>query len=78
MNINLSFIFEILAAVCTITSVYYIAKPKLFGQYLMFISNTMWVIFSILNGHIFLLFQNIILLILTIIAIINWKRKGIY
>ena len=70
-------ILEIIATVLVLVGVYLIAIPNIKGQYLLFIAQVLWCIFSAINMHIFLCIQSFVLLILNLYAIRNWLKKGV-
>jgi len=70
-------IIELSATILILLSVYLISIPKLLGQKIMIIGQLLWIIFAFLTKSYFFLIQSIILLFFNILAIINWKKKGI-
>ena len=57
--------------------VYYVSKPKLRGQYLIVGADITWLIYSILTKQYALAVQSLVLLVIGVTAIRNWKQKGI-
>lgn len=66
-----------LATALVLSAVYYIAKPKLRGQYLILAAECTWAIYSIGTGQWALLIQSLVLFLIGLTAVRNWKRKGI-
>jgi hydrogenase-4 membrane subunit HyfE len=70
---NLSY----LATALVLSAVYYISKPKLRGQYLIVSADITWLAYSLFTKQWALAIQSVVLLIIGISAIKNWKKKGI-
>ena len=66
-----------LATSLVLSAVYYISKPKLRGQYLIIGADLTWLTYSILTKQYALSLQSIVLLIIGLSAVRNWKAKGI-
>lgn len=66
-----------LATALVLSAVYYISKPKLRGQYLIVGADIIWLVYSFLTEQYALSIQSIVLLIIGLSAISNWKKKGI-
>ena len=76
-SILVTVILEILAAMITIVAVWLISIPKIEGLYLILFAQFLWATFSIINYHLWLFIQSLILLLININAIKNWKKKQI-
>lgn len=70
-------IVEILASVITLVGVTLISIPKRIGIYVLLVGDFLWILFSYLTNHYFLLSQNVYLLLINIYAVYSWKKKGI-
>jgi hypothetical protein len=70
-------IFELSATIITIIGILYTTIPKRVGLYWLIVGTILWGIYAILNSSWFLLSQEIFLIFLNIIALKNWKNKGI-
>lgn len=66
-----------LATALVLSAVYFISKPKLRGQYLIIAADITWLIYSCLTLQWALAIQSLVLLIIGISAVKNWKEKGI-
>ena len=70
-------IVEILASIITLIGVTLISIPRRIGIIVLIIGDILWILFSYISNHYFLLLQNAYLLIINIYAIYSWKKKGI-
>ncbi len=66
-----------LATSLVLSAVYFISKPKLRGQYLILCADFTWGVYSLLTHQYALTLQSIILFIIGLSAVSNWKKKGI-
>jgi len=66
-----------LATAFVLLGVYFISKPALKGQYLIVTADILWLIYSLTTEQYALSLQSIILLVIGLTAIKNWKRQGI-
>jgi len=65
------------ATVFVLLGVYFISKPALKGQYLIVTADILWLLYSLLTAQHALSLQSVILLVIGLTAIRNWKRQGI-
>jgi len=72
-------IVEIIATILTLIGIPLISIPRVIGMWILVVSTIFWIIFCCLNfnNHLGLLIQSIYVLCFDIIAIYNWKKKGI-
>jgi nicotinamide riboside transporter PnuC len=70
-------IVEIVATAIVLVGVYLISIPNIKGLYCMFISQILWAVFAYSKGFKFLLLQSVILFLINIRGIYNWRKKGI-
>lgn len=68
---------ELFAISCVFFGVWYIAKPDIKGLWAMFFAQVAWTIHGIKSGQYALAFQSIVLFIINIKGILNWKRQNI-
>ena len=73
MIIALSYI----ATALVLLSVYFISKPKLRGQYLIVCADCTWLIYSLLTKQYAITVQSVILLMIGLSAIRNWRKNNI-
>lgn len=66
-----------LATALVLSAVYYISKPKLRGQYLIVGADVTWLTYSLITGQYALSLQSVVLLMIGLTAIRNWRAKGI-
>ncbi len=66
-----------IATVGVLSGVYYIAKLKLRGQYILLLADFTWLTYSLFTHQYPLTAQSIVLSTLNIMAIRNWRAKGI-
>ncbi|MEN6292517.1 MAG: hypothetical protein ABFD07_10960 [Methanobacterium sp.] len=74
---NIVTIVEIIATILTIYGVIVIAIPKRYGLWILTIAAVAWGAFGYMTDAIFLLIQNVFLGIVDLVALYNWKKKGI-
>lgn len=65
------------ASALVLLAVYYISKPKLRGQYFIVIADVTWFIYSLSTKQYALALQSMVLLIIGMTAIYNWRKKNI-
>ena len=70
-------VIEILATVSVLVGMYFIRKPERLGLKYMIVAGVLWGMFAVMVSAWFLLAQNIILLLMNVDALRNWKRQGI-
>lgn len=70
-------IFEFSGSIITIIGVGLIAIPKVLGLVLLLIASIIWMFYFYITHQFFLMIQNTILLFFNIVAIYNWRKKGI-
>lgn len=70
-------IVEVAATVIVLIGVYLISIPNIYGLYCMFAAQILWAIFAYSKGFEFLLLQSVILFLINIRGIYNWRKKGI-
>lgn len=70
-------VLSYLATALVLTAVYFISKPKLRGQYLIVAADITWLTYSLLTKQWALSLQSVVLLVIGLTAIRNWKLKGI-
>jgi len=68
---------SLIAMILVLVGVHLIAIPKVSGQYVMFFAQAVWLLYAALNTNTFLFFQSAYLLILSIVAILSWNKKGV-
>lgn len=66
-----------LATALVLLAVYFISKPRLRGQYLIVCANVTWLIYSLFAGQYALTVQSLVLLVIGLSAIRNWRRNKI-
>jgi len=66
-----------LATSGVLLGVYFISKPKLRGQYIIVGADVTWLTYSILTKQYALAIQSVVLLVIGLSAIRNWRKKGI-
>ncbi len=65
------------ATALVLSAVYYISKPRLRGQYLIVCADITWLVYSLLTKQYALAIQSVVLLVIGLTAIRNWKLEGI-
>ncbi len=70
-------VVEILATLSVLVGMYFIRKPERLGLKFMILAGVLWGAFAIMVSAWFFLAQNLILLLMNVDALRNWKRKGI-
>jgi drug/metabolite transporter (DMT)-like permease len=60
-----------------LSGVYFIAQPRLRGQWIMLGADLTWLTYSIITGQYALTLQSLVLISLAVKAIKNWNREGI-
>jgi hypothetical protein len=68
---------EFISFILTVYGVIAIAIPKIHGLVVLSIASITWAVFGYLTGNVFLLLQNLFLLVIDCFAIYNWNKKGI-
>lgn len=70
-------VVEILATLSVLVGVYFIRKPERLGLKYMILACILWGTFAVMVSAWFLFVQNLILLVMNVDALRNWKNKGI-
>ena len=68
---------EIAAAVIACVGVWYVGTPRLFGVWLMFVAQVIWLPYAFMTKQYFLAIQCLALFILNIRCIKRWKNQNI-
>lgn len=66
-----------LATTLVLFGVYFISKPKLRGQYLIVCADLTWLSYALLTNQYALAAQSVVLLVIGMSAIKNWRRNKI-
>jgi len=70
-------ILEFVGMVLVMVAAFLIMIPKRLGIWIMTISQVVWTIYAFQCGKHFLLFQSLFLIPVNIIALYQWRKRGI-